>query len=85
MNTSRLTSKILKDENALGLAIDELLLASKSYRKVTRRVRKVQREMRRKMTRDAWMIYMRLEELVNERSFIEGNLLVKWAFTSRGS
>jgi len=34
------------------------------------------------MSRDAWKTYLRLEEVVNERAFIEGNLLVKWAFKS---
>ena len=34
------------------------------------------------MSRDAWKTYLRLEEVVNERAFIEGNLLVEWAFKS---
>ena len=34
------------------------------------------------MTRDAWAAYLQLEEIVNERAFIEGNVLVEWAFKS---
>ncbi len=82
MKTPRLTRKILTDEDALGLAIDEVLLGSKPFRQVSRRVRNVQRKLRRMMSRDAWKTYLRLEEVVNERAFIEGNLLVEWAFKS---
>ena len=82
MKTPCLTKKILNDEDALGLAIDEVLLRSRPWRKLNRRVRKLQREMRRMMNRGAWVTYLQLEEVVNERAFIEGNLLVKWAFKS---
>ncbi len=82
MKSPRLKGKILKDADALGLAIDEVLLRSKSYRKVSRQVRKAQQKLRQMMTRDAWMTYLHLEEIVNERALIEGDLLVRWAFTS---
>ena len=85
MKSPSLTSKIMNDEDALGLAIDEVLLRSKSWHNLNRRVRKVQRKMRRLMNYDAWVTYLQLEEIVNERAFIEGNLLVKWAFESRRS
>jgi hypothetical protein len=82
MKTPRLTKKILNDEDALGLAIDAALLRSSPWRKLNRRVRKVQRKLRRMMTRDAWATYLQLEEIVNERAFVEGNVLVDWAFKS---
>jgi hypothetical protein len=62
-----LTKKILANADALGLAVDDLLLRSKTFRRASRHVRKLQRKLRRKMTRDAWRLYLHLEEVVNDR------------------
>jgi hypothetical protein len=80
--TPRLTKKILHDEDALGLAIDAVLLRSNRFRRASRCVRKLQRKLRRMITRDAWLTYLRLEEVVNERAAIEADVLVEWAFKS---
>jgi hypothetical protein len=82
MKAAPLTKRILNDEDALGLAIDAVLLRSNRFRRASRRVRKLQRKLRRLMTRDAWAAYLQLEEVVNERAFVEGNVLVDWAFKS---
>ncbi len=78
----RLTKTILNNEDALGLAIDAALLRSRPWHELNRRVRKLQRKLRRMMTRDAWVTYLLLEEVVNERAAIEADVLVAWAFKS---
>jgi hypothetical protein len=82
MKTTPLTKIILNDEDALGLAIDEVLLRSKTFRRASRHVRKLQRKLRRKMTRDAWRLYLHLEEVVNDRAIVEQDVLIRWAFES---
>jgi len=82
MKTTPLTKKILHNEDALGLAIDAVLLRSNRFRQASRRVRKFQRKLRRMITGDAWLTYLRLEEVVNARAAIEVDVLVEWAFKS---
>lgn len=80
MKAPRLTKKIVADEDALGAAVNEVLLRSKASRRASRRVRKVQRTLRRAATYDAWHAYLHVEEVVNDRAAVEQDVLVRWAF-----
>jgi hypothetical protein len=72
----------LTDGEMLGLVMDGVLAGSKPIKKLTKRVLKAQRRPHRAVDPDAWRIYLRLEELVNERDSMQAELLVKWAFTA---
>jgi hypothetical protein len=76
----KLTPKKLKDEDALGDAIDRVIGSSKKSRTLTRRVLRAQRRLRRAVGDRAWQLYMALEEAVNARTLWEGDRLVGWAF-----
>jgi hypothetical protein len=75
-----LTPDILSDVDAFGSAIDQMLLRSKRYRKMTRRVLRAQGRLRRAVRWKGWARYLRLEEVVNERAGHENELLIRWAF-----
>jgi hypothetical protein len=80
VKTPKLSAKKLKDQEALGDAIDKVLLASKPWQKTTKKVQKAGHKLRRLASYDAWMMYLSLEEIVNERAAVENGLLVRWAF-----
>jgi hypothetical protein len=76
----KLTSKVLKDEDALGDAIDRVIGSSKKNRKLSKKVRRAQRRLRRAVDDRAWQLYMALEEAVNARALLQDDLLIRWAF-----
>src|SRR5580658_2831793 len=65
----------LTDGEMLGLVMDGVLAGSKPIKKLTKRVLKAQRRLHRAVDPDAWRIYLRLEELVNERDSMQAELL----------
>jgi hypothetical protein len=75
-----LTPEIMADDNALALAIQEMLLGSRAMRKLSRRVRRAADRLHRVVNRKAWAKYMVLEEVVNDRATQEVELLVRWAY-----
>jgi hypothetical protein len=75
-----LTAEILADADALSTMIGELLVSTKTYRKLSKRVRRAQDRLQKVVTDKAWKRYMRLEEVVNERTGEETDTLVRWAF-----
>jgi len=80
MKTPCLTPEIVADDDALALAIHEFLLGSKKMRKLSRRVRRAQGRLHRVVDGRAWRVYLRLEEAVNDRDGLEGDLLIRWAY-----
>jgi hypothetical protein len=75
-----LTPEIMADDNALALAIQEMLLGSRAMRKLTKMVRRAQDRLQRVVNRKAWARYMVLEEHVNDRASQEVELLIRWAY-----
>jgi hypothetical protein len=80
MKTPCLTAAIVNDDDALAVAISELLLGSPAVRRLSKRVRRGQDRLERAVDRRAWKRYLKLEELVNDRTSQETDLLVRWAF-----
>ncbi len=80
MKRVKLTPKKLKDEDALGDAIDRVIGSSRKSRKLSKRVLRAQRRLHRAVGGRAWQLYLALEETVNARSLWEGDRLVGWAF-----
>jgi hypothetical protein len=76
----KLTSKVLRKDDALGDAIDRVIGSSKKSRTLTRRVLRAQRRLRRAVGDRAWQCYLALEETVNARRLWEDGLLIRWAF-----
>ncbi len=70
------------DREALALFVDGVLAGSKPTGKLTKKILKWQRKLQRAVDADAWRLYLRLEELVNERADVQVEAVVRWAFTS---
>jgi hypothetical protein len=80
MKAPCLTAAIMNDDDALAMAINELLLGSKAIRKLGERVLRAQDRLQKAVGRKAWARYLKLEEWVNDRTSRETDLLVRWAF-----
>jgi predicted nucleic acid-binding Zn-ribbon protein len=80
MKTPCLTAAIVNDDDALAVAMNELLLGSKTIRKLSKRVRRTQERLQQVVDRKAWKRYLKLEELVNDRTSQETDRIVRWAF-----
>lgn len=76
----KLTAKIVRDDEAVARTLDGLLLGNRSFRRLSARVRRVQGQLRKLVSDDAWHAYLKLEATVNERASLEADLIVKWAF-----
>ncbi len=77
----RLDEEVLSDHDALGNAIDKVLLKTKVFVRLSNKIRRRQRELRRLVDEPGWHAYLRVEEATNERAIEESELLVRWAFT----
>jgi len=80
MKAPCLTAEIMNDDDMLALAINELLLGSPAVRKLSKRVRHAQDHLQKVVERRAWKRYLRLEEIINDRTSRETDILVRWAF-----
>ena len=80
MKAPCLTADIMNDDDALAMAVNELLLGSPVVRKLSKRVRHAQDRLQKVMERRAWKRYLRLEEIINDRTSRETDILVRWAF-----
>jgi hypothetical protein len=80
MKTPKLTKKIIRDDLALSDAISAVLEHAKRHRAQTKKILLLQRTLQRRVPRDAWNVYLHLEDAVNERASDEQDALVRWAF-----
>jgi hypothetical protein len=80
MKTPKLTRKIIRDDLALSDAISAVLLASKKWNQHRKAVLKIQRRLHRLVSHGAWMVFLRLDGVMNERTSFEQDVLVRWAF-----
>jgi hypothetical protein len=70
------------DGEALALVIDGVLRSSSKIREQSRKIRKAQDRLRKMVKPEAWAHFLTLESMMNDRSSLEVELLVKWAFTA---
>ena len=70
---------LLSDDAALDDAISDVLGRSDEYRRLSKRVRRAQDALQRTVNRKAWLLYLRLEEVVNDRVAFETRLIARWA------
>ena len=66
MNAPCLTADIMNDDDALAMAVNELLLGSKTIRRLSKRVRRGQERLQEVVDRRAWNRYLRLEGIIND-------------------
>jgi len=55
------------EEEAVDRALDRFHLSDPEMRRLTRKVLRAQRELRRRVTKKTWALYLELEEFVNAR------------------
>jgi hypothetical protein len=72
----------VSDGEALALVIDGVLRSSSKIREQSRKIRKAQDRLRKMVKPEAWGHFLTLESMMNDRSSLEVELLVKWAFTA---
>jgi hypothetical protein len=80
MKAPCLTAAIMDDDDALAMAVNELLLGSKSIRRFSKRVRQAQERLQQVADRRVWKRYLQLEEIINDRTNRETDLIIRWAF-----
>jgi hypothetical protein len=68
----------IDSDEAIDLVIDAVLIRSKPLRTMTKKVLRAQRRLRRAVDEDGWDAYLRLEQIVNERTSAEMDLLLRW-------
>jgi hypothetical protein len=76
----RLTKRAVKDDLRLSDAVIAVLTRDKARRPMTKAILRAQRKLQRAVSVEAWKLYLRLEEIVNDRASHEQDVLVRWAF-----
>ena len=76
----RLCVSDLDDAERLARKIDVILLADTELRRRSRRIRKLQEELRRAAGEDSFGIYLRIEEEVIARGVHALDVVTVWAF-----
>jgi len=75
-NSSR--SRAARDvEASLASEIDATLLADLNVARLASRIRAAQRRLQRSTTKEAWQLYLRVEEITNERYEYVSRLLMR--------
>lgn len=75
-------SDLIDGDEAIDLVIDAVLIGSKPLRRMTKAILKEQKNLRRAVDDDAWRVFLRLEELLNERASKQMDVLVRWALAA---
>jgi hypothetical protein len=65
-------------DEALDLVIDAVLIGNDGLRELTKQILKAQKNLRHAVDDDAWKVFLRLEELLNERTSAQMELLLRW-------
>ena len=68
----------IDSHEALNLVIDAVLIGNSSLRKLTKKILKQQAKLRRAVDDDAWHMFLKLEELLNERASAQMDVLLRW-------
>lgn len=80
MKVKRASGSMTEDE---VIAIDTALGASTGLKRLSKKILRAQRRLRSLVDDDAWRVYMRLEELANERASLQMELLARWGVETR--
>lgn len=70
---------LIDADEAIDLVIDAVLVGNGSLRKLTKQILKEQRKLRRTVDDEGWKQCLKLEEVVNARSDVQMQILVRWA------
>ena len=75
-----LTADALDDQDQLGFVIDRVLLRDAEYRRLSRRVVRQQRKLKKLCRSEAWRRYLRVEAETSARHVHVLDLVARWAF-----
>ena len=65
-------------DEAIDLVIDAVLIGNDGLREQTKQILKQQKKLRHALDDDAWKVFLKLEELLNERASAQMDLLLRW-------
>ncbi len=80
MARPRLTPEIVRADDELWKAIDQVVREQRGYRRRRVHLRRCQDQLRRLVDDDAWNVVLDLEAATNDRHAWTLSYLVKWAF-----
>jgi hypothetical protein len=69
---------LIDADEAIDLVIDAVLIGNGTLRKLTKKILKHQNKLRHAVDDDAWHVFLKLEELLNERASAQMGLLLRW-------
>jgi hypothetical protein len=69
---------LIDADEALDLICDAVLIGNATLRKLTKQILKQQKKLRHAVDEDAWKVFLKLEELHNERASAQMDLLLRW-------
>jgi len=70
---------LIDGDEALDLVIDAMLIGNAGLRRLTKKILRAQKNLRRVVDDDAWRKYLKLEEAENARTEMQMQILVRWA------
>ena len=70
---------LITSDEAIDVVIDAVLIGNGSLRKLTKKILRTEKRLRRAVDDDAWKVFLKLEELLNDRNARQMEILVRWA------
>ncbi len=71
---------IVDDDERLGAVLGDVAEADADYRRTSRRIVRLQGQLRELLGEGGWAVYLKLEVAVNDRNADLNETLVRWAF-----
>lgn len=76
----RLTAKVVADDDALWEVLNAVVLATPGYPRRRRQVIRQQERLKDVVSEEAWNVFIKIEQLINERNEDVLMNVVRWAF-----
>jgi hypothetical protein len=71
-------AELVTPDEAIDLVIDAVLSGNGGLRKLTKEILKQQSKLRHAVDDEGWKVFLKLEELLNERASAQMDLLLRW-------
>jgi hypothetical protein len=81
-STLALTPEMVADESRLMGVLDELLTTDDDYKKLTKRILRAQRQLRKTSTEEAFQLYLDIEAITNARVNFMLGAVAKFCFNA---
>jgi hypothetical protein len=76
----RLLPEVVADDSALGGVIDGVITGNDNYVRATAKILAAQDRLQRLCDEDAWVEYLHVEQVMNDRVSTMLALVARWAF-----